>query len=153
MGKKKKGAKEPVEETKEPKGKKGKKMGWKEQLAAEEEAAKKKKEEEEALKSKPTKFVVARHILFSDKDKAQEVYDKIFEEFKDTPTSTAFGKVAKKNSEWSSKPKGGKLKPFGKDEMAPEFEEAAFNTEPGKMTNIIQTEFGYHIILVEEHKK
>ncbi|CAI2382815.1 unnamed protein product [Moneuplotes crassus] len=154
MAKKKKSKKEePVEETKEPKKGKKAKKGWKEQLAEEEEAAKKKKQAEEDFLNRPTKFVVARHILMSDKDKAQEVYDEIFEEHKDNPTSAAFGKFAKAHSECDSSTKGGKLGAFGRGKMAEEFEEAAFNTEPGKMTTIVHTEFGYHIILVEEHKK
>ena len=128
-------------------------MGWKEQLAAEEEEARLKKEKEEALKNRPTKFVVARHILVSDKEKAQEIYDKIYEEHKDQPPSGAFGKYAKEFSECDSKSKGGKLGAFGRDKMAKEFEEAAFKTQPGKMSKVVHTEFGYHIILVEEHKK
>ena len=130
-----------------------KKTGWKEALAAEEEEARLKKEKEDAIKNRPAKFVVARHILVEDQEKAQEIYDKIYEEFKDEPIAGAFGKYAKEHSIWDSKSKGGKLGAFGRGKMAIEFEEAAFNTQPGKMTKVIHTEFGYHIILVEEHKK
>ena len=162
MAKKKAGKTKDQEEDKEEQEEKGskkddkkgkKKLGWKEQLAAEEEEARLKKEKEDAIKNRPAKFVVARHILVEDEDKAKEIYDKIYEEFKDEPMPGAFAKYAKEHSIWDSKSKGGKLGVFGKGKMAIEFEEAAFNTQPGKMTKVIHTEFGYHIILVEEHKK
>ena len=159
MAKKKKNdKKEVIEEEEKAADKKGakkgkKKLGWKEQMEADEAEAKIKKEQEEAFNNRPPKFIVARHILVTDQEKAQEIYDQIFEEHKDQPPPGAFGKLAKEHSECDSKSKGGKLKAFGKDKMAIEFEEAAFETKPGKMTKPIKTEFGYHIILVEEHNK
>lgn len=64
----------------------------------------------------------------------------------------AFSRLAEEFSECPSKEKGGKLSAFMRGQMAPEFEEAAFKTKPGKMVpGIIKTEFGYHVILVEKH--
>ena len=97
---------EPVEEEDKDVGKKGgkkadkkKKMGWKEQLAEEEAEAKRKQEQEEALKNREPRFVVARHILLSDSEKAQEIYDQLYEEYKDEPPSKEFAKLAKEHSE------------------------------------------------------
>ena len=74
-------------------------MGWKEQLAEEEAEAKRKQEQEEALKNREPRFVVARHILLSDSEKAQEIYDQLYEEYKDEPPSKEFAKLAKEHSE------------------------------------------------------
>ena len=41
---------------------------------------------------------------------------------------------------------------FGRGKMVKEFENAAFNTPKGEISDIIKTDFGYHIILVEDRK-
>jgi peptidyl-prolyl cis-trans isomerase C len=46
---------------------------------------------------------------------------------------------------------GGDLGSFGKGRMVPEFEKAAFAAEPGKVTEPVKSQFGYHLILVEAH--
>jgi len=47
---------------------------------------------------------------------------------------------------------GGELGTFGHGRMVPQFEKAAFDAETGKVTQPVKTQFGYHLILVEEHK-
>ena len=65
----------------------------------------------------------------------------------------AFEEVAKEVSTCPSKDKGGDLGFFGKGQMDPAFEEAAFALEVGQTTGIVKTSFGYHIIKVTDKKE
>lgn len=77
------------------------------------------------------------------KTKAEEVLAEV------TPEN--FSDMAIKYSEGPSGPQGGDLGFFGKGQMVPEFEEAAFNTEAGTIyPEAVKTQFGYHLIYVEE---
>ena len=60
-----------------------------------------------------------------------------------------FAEVAKEKSEGPSGPRGGSLGTFTRGQMVGPFEEAAFALEPGELSDIVLTRFGYHIILVE----
>ncbi|HYV40859.1 MAG TPA: SurA N-terminal domain-containing protein, partial [Thermoanaerobaculia bacterium] len=60
-----------------------------------------------------------------------------------------FAKLANENTEDpTGKGKGGELAPFGRGQMVPEFEQAAFDMKPGEIRGPIKTQFGYHIIKV-----
>jgi len=62
-----------------------------------------------------------------------------------------FAQLAKDNStDTGSKDRGGVLGYFGHGQMVPEFEQAAFNAKVGEITPVVKTQFGYHIIKVEE---
>lgn len=64
-----------------------------------------------------------------------------------------FAKVAKAESDdTGSASKGGELGWFGHGQMVPSFEEAAFQLETGKLGEPVKSQFGYHIIQVEEHE-
>jgi len=60
-----------------------------------------------------------------------------------------FAKVAMDSSDCPSAPKGGDLPEFGHGEMVAPFEAAAFLLQPGQLSDIVETQFGYHIIKVE----
>ncbi|WP_246637523.1 peptidylprolyl isomerase [Crassaminicella profunda] len=89
--------------------------------------------------------VQAKHILVKDEEKAKEVLKAIKE-------GKSFEDAAKEYSECPSKEKGGDLGSFQKGQMVPEFEKVAFELEVGAMSELVKTQFGYHIIKVEDKK-
>ncbi|MEN8208008.1 MAG: peptidylprolyl isomerase [Candidatus Fermentibacteria bacterium] len=62
----------------------------------------------------------------------------------------AFGEAAAKHSSCPSSAQGGSLGSFVRGQMVPEFDEVAFNLEPGEVSEVFATTYGFHIILRQE---
>ena len=100
----------------------------------EEEEKKYYEENQTAFQEKPQ--VSAKHILVESKEQG-----------------LGFEEAAGKYSTCPSKDKGGDLGYFTKGQMVPEFEKAAFEGEIGKVLGPVETQFGCHLILVEDKKE
>jgi len=99
--------------------------------------------------------VHARHILVladagASEEKVAAAEKKINELYERIRKGADFAKVAKEASEGPSAPLGGDLGWFGRGQMVPEFEQAAFAAAAGQVTAPVRTQFGFHIIKVEE---
>lgn len=64
-----------------------------------------------------------------------------------------FGELAAQNSDDDSKTRGGELGDFAPDDMLDEIRAGLAKVEPGHVSDVIQTKYGFHIIKVEEHDK
>jgi len=99
----------------------------------------------------------ARHILIkvgSDADDAEkaEARKKIDALKKRLDTGEDFGELARVESEGPSSTRGGDLGFFGKGQMVKPFEDAAFALKKDQISDVVQTQFGYHLIQKLDHK-
>ena len=90
--------------------------------------------------------VKARHILVEEEDLAEKIAEEI-------RAGKEFSEAAKEYSTCPSKEKGGDLGYFERGKMVPEFEKAAFEGAAGELLGPVKTQFGYHLILVEDKKE
>jgi len=100
--------------------------------------------------------VHARHILVkpeSSETAAHKVAKgKIDAILAEVRAGSNFAQLATERSEAPSAEKGGDLGYFGPGQMVPSFEQAAFALQPGEVSDVVQTQFGYHIILLEDRR-
>ncbi len=102
--------------------------------------------------------VKARHILIqvpkgaTDEEK-KKLKEKAEEVLKKVKAGEDFTKLAAEFSDDpGTKSKGGELGFFSKGSMVPAFEQAAFSLKPGEVSDLVETEFGFHVIKVDEKK-
>ncbi|MGB9080244.1 MAG: peptidylprolyl isomerase [Desulfuromonadaceae bacterium] len=108
-------------------------------------------------KFKRDEAVKASHILIGadstasadDRKKAREKAEKLRKEL---AGGADFAALAKGNSTCPSSQQGGDLGFFGKGQMVPSFEKAAFALKPGEISDVVETQFGYHIIKLTDRK-
>jgi len=89
--------------------------------------------------------VRASHILVDSEKAANEFLEAI-------KNGGDFEMIAKEASSCPSSERGGDLGEFGRGQMVPEFEQAAFAMQPGEVSDVVKTQFGYHIIKLLERK-
>ena len=89
--------------------------------------------------------VHARHILVETEDEAKAVEEEL-------KKGGDFAEIAKKKSKDPGASDGGDLGFFTKEQMVPEFSAVAFTLEPGKISDPVKSQFGWHIIKVEEKR-
>jgi peptidyl-prolyl cis-trans isomerase C len=90
----------------------------------------------------PEKIKVS-HILVDNEAEAKDILAKL-------KAGADFAAMAKEKSKDPSKEKGGDLGFLSKGQTVPEFDQAAFALQPGQLSDVVKTQFGYHIIKVAE---
>src|SRR3954469_18251554 len=101
--------------------------------------------EEAAKQISGEQEVHARHILVETEDQAKKVAE-------DLKKGADFAELAKKESKDPGASDGGDLGFFTKEQMVPEFSTVAFALQPGKISDPVKTQFGWHVIKVEEKR-
>ena len=99
-------------------------------------------------------IVTASHILISHEDAQRatskrdrkEARNLVEQVMKDLKSGKEFAELARQYSDGPSGPKGGSLGRFTRGQMVPEFDKAVFNLKPGAVSEIVETQFGFHII-------
>jgi len=98
--------------------------------------------------------VRASHILFKTEGKDDAaVKAKAEDVLKQVKAGANFADLAKKYSEDDSAKTGGDLDYFGRGKMVPEFDEKVFTMEVGQTSDLVKTQFGYHIIKLEDTRE
>ncbi|TMK02336.1 MAG: peptidylprolyl isomerase [Alphaproteobacteria bacterium] len=89
--------------------------------------------------------VHARHILVEDENEAKSLLEQL-------KSGADFAALAKEKSKDPGAAEGGDLGYFTKDQMVPEFADVAFKMYPGQLSNPVKTQFGWHVIKVEDRR-
>lgn len=102
--------------------------------------------------------VNVRHILIKTQGKPKEEEPKLREKaegiLKQLKSGANFAELAKKDSEDpGSGQKGGELGWIARGQTVPAFEKAAFSLKPNELSNVIATEYGFHILQITSHEQ
>jgi peptidyl-prolyl cis-trans isomerase C len=113
--------------------------------------------DENIEKFKQPETVQASHILIGVDSKASaeeksKANEKAAALLKRAKAGDDFAALAKSDSTCPSAQQGGNLGFFAKGQMVPAFETAAFSLKPGEISDVVETQFGYHIIKVTDKK-
>jgi peptidyl-prolyl cis-trans isomerase C len=101
---------------------------------------------DEAVKQVPAEEEVhARHILVGTEDEAKAIEDQL-------KKGADFSALAKEKSKDPGAADGGDLGYFTKDQMVPEFADAAFKLDKGQISDPVHTQFGWHVIKIEDKR-
>jgi len=101
---------------------------------------------EDAVKQMPSEEEVhARHILVPTEDEAKAIEVEL-------KKGADFAALAKEKSKDPGAAEGGDLGYFTKDQMVPEFADVAFKLDKGQVSDPVKTQFGWHIIKVEDKR-
>jgi peptidyl-prolyl cis-trans isomerase C len=101
---------------------------------------------DEAVKQMPPEEEVhARHILVPTEAEAKDIEDQL-------KKGADFATLAKEKSKDPGAADGGDLGYFTKDQMVPEFSDVAFKLDKGQISDPVHTQFGWHIIQVEDKR-
>lgn len=109
----------------------------------------------DVYKAEPKRFEIAEevkvsHILIANGAGAREKAQAILEEIK---AGKNFSELAKeKSADPGSAAKGGDLGMFGRGRMVKPFEDAAFQLKAGELSDVVETQFGFHVLKVTERK-
>src|SRR5215472_3958366 len=100
-----------------------------------------------AIKQTPAneEEVHARHILVPTEGEAKDIQAQL-------KNGADFATLAKQKSKDPGAAEGGDLGYFTKDQMVPEFAEAAFKLDKGQISDPVKTQFGWHIIKIEDKR-
>jgi len=110
------------------------------------DAEMKKLYDESVAKTQPEEEVRARHILVKTEKEAQDVLAKL-------KSGADFEKLAREiSTDPSAKTNGGDLEYFTKGQMVAEFSDAAFKLNKGQVSQPVKTQFGFHVIKVEDKR-
>jgi peptidyl-prolyl cis-trans isomerase C len=115
--------------------------------------------EENSDSFKTPENVTASHILISfDEEDTDETKKEKKARLQKIQTNLATGEatfeeLATEHSDCPSSERGGELGTFERGQMVPEFEEAAFALDIGGISQIVETQFGYHLIKVTDHQQ
>ncbi len=88
----------------------------------------------------------ASHILVESEDEAKALKSQLDD-------GADFAEMAREHSTGPSGPNGGALGWFGKGQMVPEFENAVLGLEKGQVSDPVQTQFGWHLVILNDKRK